>query len=67
VSPEETDLKRIMEWMLGDVKSKCEIRPGIGLCDQCGLPKWPQRYMGYGSMICLDCLEQNEHATEEKK
>lgn len=37
-------------------KSKCELRPGIGLCDDCGLPKWPQEYVGYGAMVCLDCL-----------
>lgn len=37
-------------------KSLCEIRPGIGLCDECSLPKWPQRYMGYGFMVCEDCL-----------
>lgn len=40
--------------------SKCELRPGIGLCDCCGLPKWPQRYEGYGSMVCLDCLDREE-------
>lgn len=34
----------------------CELREGIGLCDQCTLPKWPQRYVGYGHMVCLDCL-----------
>ena len=38
-------------------RGTCELRPGIGLCDDCGLPKWPQRYMGYGFMVCLDCLE----------
>lgn len=36
--------------------SLCELRPGIGLCDECALPKWPQRYVGYGFMVCLDCL-----------
>lgn len=36
--------------------SKCVIKPGIGLCDLCSLPKWPQQYVGYGTMICLDCL-----------
>lgn len=35
--------------------SQCELRPGVGLCDMCGLPKWPQLYMGYGCMLCLDC------------
>ena len=35
--------------------TKCEIRDGIGLCDDCALPKWPQKYIGYGIMICLDC------------
>ena len=38
-------------------ESKCELRPGIGLCDSCGLPKWPQQYMGNGSMVCKDCLD----------
>jgi hypothetical protein len=37
-------------------ESVCELRPGIGLCDECALPKWPQRYMGYGFMVCLDCI-----------
>jgi len=36
--------------------SRCEIREGIGLCDECSLPKWPQLYLGYGIMVCLDCL-----------
>ena len=36
--------------------SACELRPGIGLCDSCSQPKWPQRDMGYGCMFCLDCL-----------
>lgn len=39
--------------------SECEIREGIGLCDECSLPKWPQKYMGYGFMICLDCLAKD--------
>lgn len=34
----------------------CELRPGIGPCDECNLPKWPQEYVGYGFMVCLDCL-----------
>ena len=38
--------------------TKCEIREGIGLCDECSLPKWPQRYMGYGFMVCLDCVDK---------
>lgn len=42
------------------VPSLCEIREGIGLCDDCGKPKWPQRYMGYGCMVCLDCLAAAE-------
>lgn len=37
-------------------ESLCEIREGIGLCDDCTLPKWPQEYVGYGCMVCLDCL-----------
>ena len=37
-------------------ESLCELRQGIGLCDECGLPKWPQKYEGYGFMVCLDCL-----------
>lgn len=36
---------------------KTELRPGIGLCDQCGEPRWPQRYVGYGMMICDDCVD----------
>lgn len=39
-------------------RKPCEIRPGIGLCDDCGKPKWPQRYVGNGCMVCLDCLER---------
>jgi hypothetical protein len=42
------------------VPSLCEIRPGIGLCDDCGKPAWPQRYMGYGCMVCLDCCAAAE-------
>lgn len=37
-------------------KSLCTLRPGIGLCDQCSLPKHPQTYVGYGIMLCADCL-----------
>lgn len=37
--------------------SRCELRQGIGLCDECGQSKWPQAYMGYGWMICLDCID----------
>lgn len=36
--------------------NQCEDRPGIGLCDECGKPRWPQIYVGYGCMVCLDCL-----------
>ena len=36
--------------------TRCELRPGIGLCDECSQPKWPQEYVGYGCMVCLDCL-----------
>ncbi|MDE2102319.1 MAG: hypothetical protein KGL39_34050 [Patescibacteria group bacterium] len=46
----------------GEPVTKCELRPGIGLCDACGLPKWPQKYEGYGSMICLDCIEAERKA-----
>jgi hypothetical protein len=44
--------------------SKCELRPGIGLCDSCSLPKWPQEHDGYGSMICLDCIEAERKKPE---
>ena len=44
-----------------ETRSLCELRPGIGLCDECSQPKWPQKYVGYGFMVCLDCL-----ATERK-
>jgi len=40
------------------VPSLCEIRPGIGLCDSCGEPKFPQRYFGGGTMICDDCAQR---------
>lgn len=40
------------------VPSLCEIRPGIGLCDNCGEPKFPQRYYGAGTMICDDCASR---------
>jgi hypothetical protein len=39
-----------------EAEIRCELRPGIGLCDQCCLPKWPQKYEGYGFMVCCDCL-----------
>lgn len=42
------------------VPSLCETREGIGLCDDCGKPKWPQKYMGYGCMVCLDCIDAAE-------
>lgn len=38
---------------------KSELRPGIGLCDECLEPKWPQKHVGYGMMICADCLDKN--------
>lgn len=41
-------------------QSLCELRPGIGLCDECALPNWPQQYVGYGHMLCLDCLARWE-------
>ena len=37
---------------------KTELRPGIGLCDDCGEPRWPQVYVGLGIMLCLDCIEK---------
>jgi len=39
-------------------KSKCEIREGIGLCDKCMKPKYPQENLGYGIMWCLDCIDE---------
>lgn len=39
---------------------RTQLRPGIGLCDQCYEPRWPQTYVGYGDMICLDCLSPAE-------
>jgi hypothetical protein len=45
-------------------KSLCELRPGIGLCDSCTLPKWPQEYVGLGCMLCLDCLAKEEVANK---
>ena len=45
-----------------DSASRCELRPGIGICDCCGEPKWPQVYEGYGCMICLDCLDHKRHS-----
>lgn len=41
-------------------RKPCELRPGIGLCDNCNLPNWPQEYCGYGFMICSDCLNRIE-------
>ena len=46
--------------------SRCYIRPGVGLCDECGQPKWPQVYAGYGCMVCLDCLEAQEKAQNQR-
>lgn len=40
-------------------KNKCIIKNGIGPCDCCGLDKWPQRYIGYGFMFCMDCIEKD--------
>ncbi|KKN77645.1 hypothetical protein LCGC14_0357700 [marine sediment metagenome] len=39
---------------------KTELRPGIGYCDDCGEERWPQTYVGYGMMVCLDCLTPKE-------
>lgn len=41
-------------------ESLCELRPGIGLCDECMQPKFPQRDMGYGHLVCLDCIAAEE-------
>lgn len=40
---------------------KTELRPGIGFCDDCGKERWPQKYMGYGIVMCLDCIKKMEH------
>ncbi len=45
--------------------SQCELRPSIGLCDECGQPKWPQEYAGYGAMLCLDCLAAEAKTARE--
>jgi hypothetical protein len=39
-------------------ESLCEAKVGIGLCDDCGQPKRPQKSDGYGHMICADCDEK---------
>ena len=49
-----------------ETRSRCEMRPGIGLCDKCSKPKWPQEDMGYGIMLCLDCLDAERKAQNEK-
>ncbi len=48
-------------------KRKTEIRKGIGLCDSCGEPRWPQTYMGYGNMICEDCLQSVKVLLRKRK
>lgn len=48
-----------------ETRSRCEIRPGIGLCDECSQPKWPQEYVGYGFMVCLDCLDTERKAQND--
>jgi hypothetical protein len=40
-------------------KSLCVVVEGVGLCDDCGKPKRPQKPDGYGSMICADCDEKH--------
>jgi hypothetical protein len=49
-----------------DPTSLCELRPGIGLCDECSLPKRPQQYMGNGCMVCLDCIAKYNLELKEK-
>lgn len=39
---------------------QCVRREGIGLCDECDQPMWPQKYVGLGVMLCLDCLGEAE-------
>lgn len=39
---------------------KTELRPGIGACDDRGEERWPQTYVGYGMMVCQDCLSPKE-------
>jgi hypothetical protein len=46
---------------------RTERREGIGLCDQCGQPNWPQEYVGCGCMICLDCLAQAQLGPDNAK
>jgi hypothetical protein len=46
--------------MTEPIISLCELRPGIGLCDGCLQPKWPQQYVGDGDMLCLDCIEKEK-------
>lgn len=68
--PTETTLdEHIQELMVDELvksamPSKCELRPGIGLCDSCGLPKFPQQWDGCGHMVCLDCW--NPERKDEK-
>lgn len=44
-----------------------ELRPGIGLCDDCGEPRWPQTDMGYGTLICADCRAKDDAEAEESE
>lgn len=48
-------------------KSLCEVRPGIGLCDECGKPNHPQDHVRSGCMVCLDCLNKAVAAETEAK
>jgi hypothetical protein len=45
--------------MSASAPSQCVLKPGIGLCDDCCQPKYPQVDVGYGCMVCLDCLNGN--------
>ncbi len=46
-----------MARVIAFAKSNREKPMGIGLCDVCCLPK-PQRYMGYGIMLCAQCEDE---------
>jgi len=47
------------------MKRKTIIKKGYGFCDQCGEERIPQEYVGYGAMICLDCIDENEKLIEK--
>lgn len=46
---------------------KTILKPGIGLCDDCGEPRWPQEYVGYGMMVCVDCLAKDAKFYESSR